>query len=150
MQASINLFAAWFLIPQTLAMGWVAAVGRILLSVLGVETQEEDIPGRIVGALLLFGAVFMVQHFRGSLPPQGKPGGSGFRVGHRLVLTANLLAIMLFIFPFIHRLIENQDVVMVLSKFAIAFGYIAVAGWAVGFSLIYQSALSSKSAPENK
>ena len=150
MQARINLFVAWFLIPQTLAMGWVAAVGRILLSVLGVEAQEEDVPGRIVGALLLFGAVFMVQHFRGSLPPEGKPGGNGFHFGHRLVLAANLLAVMLFIFPFTYQLIESRDVVMVLSKFAIAFAYIAVAGWAVGFSLIYQSALSSQSAPDNK
>lgn len=150
MQARINLFAAWFLIPQTLAMGWVAAVGRIVLSVSGVETQVENIPGRIVGALLLFGAVFLAQHFRGSLPPEGKPEGNGFRFGHRLVLAGNLLAVMLFIFPFAYRLIESRDVVMVLSKFAIAFGYIAVAGWAVGFSLIYQSALPNQSALSRK
>ena len=144
MQARINLFVAWFLLSQTLAMGWVAAVGRALLAALGVETQEEDIPARIVGALLLFGAVFLVQHFRGSLPPDGRPEGSGFRSGHRFVLVANLLAIMLFVFPFFHHFIERPDVVMVLSKIAIASGYIAVAGWAVGFSLVYQSTLLKK------
>lgn len=146
MQARINLFAAWFLIPQTLAMGWVAAIGRALLAALGVETQEEDVPGRLVGALLLFGAVFMVQHFHGGLPPEGRADGNGFRTGNRLVLAANLLATMLFIFPFAYLFIENRDVVLVLSKIAIAFGYIAVAGWAVGFSFIYQSTLLKQSA----
>lgn len=150
MNSRINLFIAWFLIPQTLFMGWVAAIGRVVLSLFGLETQEEDIPGRIVGALFLLCVVFLVQHFRGALPPEGKHEGNGFRFGHRLVLAANVLAIMLFIFPFIHRLIENQDVVMVLSKFAIAFGYIAVAGWAVGFSFLYQSALPGQSTPHNK
>lgn len=150
MQPRINLFIAWFLIPQTLVMGWVAAIGRVVLSVSGLETGEEDIPGRIVGALFLLCTVFLVQHFRGALPPEGKPEGSGFRLGHRLVLAANLLAILLFIFQLTHRLIDSRDVVMVLSKFAIAFGYIAVAGWAVGFSLIYQSALPGQSAPHNK
>ena len=150
MQARINLFLAWFMIPQTLAMGWVAAAGRLVLSLCGIETQEEDIPGRIVGALLLFGVVFVVQHFRGSLPPEGKPEGNGYRLGHRLVLAASLLAVSLFIFQLTHRLIESRDVVLVLSKFAIGFGYIAMAGWAVGFSLIYQSALPSQSTPQNK
>jgi len=45
---------------------------------------------------------------------------------------------------FFHHLIEQPNVVLVLSKIAIASGYIAVAGWAVGFSLIYQPALSKK------
>ena len=145
MQARINLFAAWFLIPQTLAMGWMAAVGRGVLSLSGVETPEEGVPGRIVGALLLFGAVFLAQYFLGGrLPPDGKPEGNGFRAGHRLVLAANLLAAMLFIFPFVHHLVESRGAAMVLSKLAIAFGYIAVVGWAVGFSFIYQSALSRK------
>ncbi len=145
MQARINLFAAWFLIPQTLAMGWVVAVGRAVLSLSGVETPEEGIPGRIVGALLLFGTVFLAQYFLGGrLPPHGKPEGNGFRPGHRLVLAANLLAAMLFIFPLAHHLMESRGAAMVLSKLAVAFGYIAVVGWAVGFSFIYQSALSRK------
>lgn len=145
MHTRTNLFAAWFMIPQTLAMGPVAAAGHALLGALGAGAREGDVPGRIVGALLLFGAVFLVQHFRGSLPPEGKPGGSGFRLGHRLVLAANLLAAVLLVFTFTDRLIESRDVVMVLSKFAAASGYIAVAGWAVGFSLIYQSALPNQS-----
>ena len=82
----VNLFAAWFFIPLTLSMGWVAAVGRVVLELFGATTHEGDIPGRIVGALLLFGAVYLVQYLRGSLPPEGKPGGNGFRFGQRLVL----------------------------------------------------------------
>ena len=67
-----NIFAAWFFVLQTLAMGWVAAAGDVLLHMLGVPVQEGDIPGRIVGALLLFLAVFLVWHFRHGLPPQGE------------------------------------------------------------------------------
>ena len=54
----LNIFLAWFLIPQTLAMGWVAAAGRLVLELFGIVTEEQAIPGRIVGALLLlpFGA----------------------------------------------------------------------------------------------
>lgn len=144
MQARINLFVAWFLIPQTLAMGWVAAVGRILLELLGATTQEGDIPSRAVGALLLFGAVYLVLHLRGSLPPEGKPEGDGFRFGQRLVMAGNLLAVLLFIFPFISILIDNRDVLMVMNKFTTAFGYWAMACWVVGFSFLYQSALPKK------
>lgn len=55
----LNIFMAWFLIPQTLTMGWVAAVGRMLLELFGTVTQEEGVPGRIVGALLLLGVVLV-------------------------------------------------------------------------------------------
>ena len=140
----INLFMAWFLIPQTLAMGWVAAVGRVVLELLGATTQEGDIPSRMAGALLLFGAVYTVQHFRGSLPPEGNPEGNGFRFGHRLVMTGNLLAGLLFIFPYISLLIESRDVLMVLSRFTTAFGYWVMAFWVVGFSFLYQSSLPKK------
>lgn len=142
--AKVNLFVAWFLIPQTLAMGWVAFVGRMVLELFGVSTHEEGIPGRIVGAVLLLGVVFLVQYWRGALGPVGKPEGKGFRFGHRVVLAANILAGLLFIFPFVWQLIPDRDVVMVLSKFAIAFGYWVMAMWAVGFSFIYQSSLPEK------
>ncbi|MEO8332137.1 MAG: hypothetical protein ABI479_06860 [Gallionella sp.] len=135
---------AWFFIPQTLAMGWVAAIGRVVLELLGVDTHEGDIPGRLVGALLLFGAVYTVLHFRGSLPPEGKPGGNGFRFGHRLVLAGNLLAALLFIFQLTNSLIDNRDVLMVLNKFTTAFGYWVMAFWVVGFSFLYQSSLPKK------
>jgi hypothetical protein len=144
MRYKINLFLAWFFIPQTLAMGWVAAIGRVVLELLGATTQEGDIPSRMTGALLLFGAVYSVQYFRGSLPPEGNPDGNGFRIGHRLVMTGNLLAGLLFIFPFISLLIENSDVLMVLSRFTTAFGYWVMAFWVVGFSFLYQSSLPKK------
>lgn len=140
----VNLFMAWFFIPQTLAMGWVAAAGRAVLELLGAATREGDIPGRIVGALLLFGAVYLVLHLRGSLPPVGKPEGNGFRFGHRLVMAGNLLAVLLFIFSLTDSLIGNPDVLMVLTGFTTAFGYWAMAFWVVGFSFLYQSSLPEK------
>lgn len=140
----VNLFMAWFFIPQTLAMGWVAAAGRAVLELLGAATREGDIPGRIVGALLLFGAVYLVLHLRGSLPPQGKPEGNGFRFGHRLVMAGNLLAVLLFVFSLTDFLIGNPDVLMVLTGFTTAFGYWAMAFWVVGFSFLYQSSLPEK------
>ncbi len=142
--ANINLFVAWFLIPQTLAMGWVAFVGRMVLEIFGVSTEEEGIPGRVVGAVLLLGAVLLVQVWRGALAPVGKPEGKGYSFGHRLVLIANILAALLFVFPFVWHFIPQRDVVMVLSKFAVAFGYWVMALWAVGFSFIYQSTLPVK------
>jgi len=144
MHARINLFFTWFFIPQTLAMGWVAAVGRIVLELAGVDTQEGDIPGRLVGALLLLGAVYLVLHVRHSLPLEGKPEGSGYQFGHRLLLAANLLAVVLFFFPFTSHLIENRDALMVASKFTTAFGYWAMALWVVGLSFLYQSTLPKK------
>jgi hypothetical protein len=144
MRTRINIFAAWFLIPLTLVMGWVAAAGRMLLELLGVNTYEGDIPGRLVGALLLFGAVYLVLHFRGSLPPEGKPEGKGYKYGQRFVLAANLLAALFCLFQFTHPLIENHDVRLVLNGFTDAFGYWSMALWVVGFSFLYQSSLPVK------
>ncbi len=137
----INMFIAWFLIPQTLGMGWVAFVGRMVLEVLGVNTHEGDIPGRLVGAILLFGAVYLVLHFRGSLPPEGKPEGKGFGFGQRLVLAANILASCFTLFQFTQFLIENHDIRLVLNGFTDAFGYWVMALWVIGFSFLYQSSL---------
>lgn len=139
-----NLFLAWFFIPQTLAMGWVAAVGRIVLELLGVNTYEGDIPGRLVGALLLFAAVYTIFHFRQSLPPEGKPDGNGFKIGHRLVMAGNLFAALLFIYELTNSQIGNRDVLLVLGRFTEAFGYWVMALWVVGFSFLYQSSLSKK------
>ena len=144
MRGRINLFVAWFLIPQTLVMGFVAAVGRIVLELMGVATHEGDIPGRLVGAVLTLGAVYLVLHFRGSLPPEGKPEGKGYQFGQRLVLAGNLLAALFCIFQFTHPLIENHDVWWVLDGFTDAFGYWAMACWVVGFSFLYQSSLPNK------
>ncbi len=144
MKYKINLFMAWFFIPQTLAMGWVAAVGRIILELLGAITQEGDIPSRLVGALLLFGIVFTIHHLRGTLPPEGNPEGNGFIFGHRLVMMANLLASLLFIYPYVSLIIESRDLLMVLGKFTTAFGYWVMAIWVVGFSFLYQSSLPRK------
>lgn len=147
--SKLNLFAAWFFIPETLAMGWVAFAGRMLLELLGVNTEEEGIPGRLVGALLLLGVVSVVQVMRGSLAPVGNAAGQGYRFGHRLVLAANILAALLFIFPFTWYLLPNRDVVMVYAKFADAFGYWVMAMWGIGFSFIYQSGLPGKSYSHN-
>jgi len=141
MQARINIFLAWFFIPQTLAMGWVAAVGRMLLEALGVSTFEGDIPGRIVGALLLLMVVYLVLHFRGSLPPEGKPEGNGYRFGHRAVLLGNVLAASLFVFQFFAPSISDYNTHLVLNQFTTAFGYWVMACWAVGFSFLYQSSM---------
>jgi len=142
----INVFAAWFFMPQTIAMGWVAAAGRMLLETLGVATTEGDIPGRLVGALLLFLVVYLVWHFRGELPPQGKPEGIGYRFGHRLVLVGNVMAATLFMFHLFAPGVENFNTYLVLDNFTTAFGYMSLGCFAGGFSFIYQSSLP----PEKK
>src|SRR5574340_245348 len=105
-----NIFAAWFLMLQTLAMGWVAAMGRLLLELLGVATTEGDIPGRLVGALLLLLIVFLVWYFMHGLPPQGKPEGNGYKAGHRVLLTGNILAGLLFVFHFFATGIDSYKI----------------------------------------
>ena len=144
MKHKLNIFMAWYFIPLALAMGFVAAIGRVVLELLGADTHEGDIPGRLVGALLLFAAVYTIMHFRGALPPAGRPGGSGFRFGHIMVLAGNLLSGMFVIFQFTFPLIENRDVWLLLNGFTDAFGYWAMACWMVGFSFLYQSAMPGK------
>jgi hypothetical protein len=142
----LNIFMAWFLIPQTLAMGWVAAVGRTLLELFGTETQEEGIPGRIAGALLLLGVVLVLRRLLGgTLPIVGQPEGNGYRFGHRLILSANILATALFAFQLAWHWIPSPNLVMVMAQFTSAFGYWVMALWAVGFSFIYQSTLPVQS-----
>jgi len=143
MLSRINLFVAWFLIPQTLVMGWVAGIGRLLLELLGANTREGDIPGRLAGALLVFGAVYLVLHFRRSLPPEGKPEGKGYKLGQYMVLAGNLLAGLFVTFQITHVLIENRDLLLILNGFTDAFGYWAMACWVVGFSFLYQSSLAA-------
>ncbi|MDD2721009.1 MAG: hypothetical protein PHH47_06865 [Gallionella sp.] len=146
MGARINLFFAWFLIPQTLLMGWVAVCGRMLLEILGLSTTEGDIPGRLVGSLLLFGAVYLVLYFRQSLPPEGNPAGKGYKTGQRLVLAANLLGGLFVVFQYTFPLIADANVHLLLDGFTNAFGYWAMAVWVVGFSFLYQSALPAQQA----
>ncbi len=138
---NLNVFVAWFFIPQTLAMGWVAAGGNVLLQMLGVQSQEGDIPGRIVGALLLLLIIYVAFHFLRGLPPQGKPEGNGYTLGHRLVLAGNVLAALLFVFQFFAAGIESYNTHLVLNKFTTSFGYLAMGCFAIGFSFIYQSSL---------
>jgi hypothetical protein len=138
---NLNVFMAWFFIPQTLAMAWVAEAGRVLLAALGVSTSEGAAPGRMVGALLLLLVIYLTSYFLRALPPRGKPGGAGYKVGHRLVLAGNILAALLFVFQFFAAGIESYNAHLILDKFTTAFGYIAMGCFAVGFSLIYQSAL---------
>jgi hypothetical protein len=140
--SNINIFMAWLLIPQTLAMGWVAFVGCQLLQLFGAVTQEEGIPGRIVGLLVLLVVVYAIRYFLGgTLPIEGNPSGNGYRFGHRLILAANLLAATLFIFQIGWHVLPNPAVVWLLANLSAAFGYWVMAMWAVGFSFIYQSSM---------
>lgn len=137
---NLNIFTAWLLIPQTLAMGWVAALGRLTLELFGTDTPEEGIPGRIVGALLLLGAVFVIRRLLGgTLPIVGNPDGNGYRFGHRLILTGNILAAALFVFQIAWHWIPSAAAVMVMAQLTSAFGYWVMALWMVGFSFLYQS-----------
>lgn len=136
----LNIFAAWFFMPHTVAMGWVAAAGGLLLGLFGLPVAEGDVPSRIVGALLLFLVLFAVWYVRGSLPPQGDAQGKGYTFGHRLVLAGNLFAAALFVFQFFAGSVSDYNTHLVLDQFTTAFGYWCMACFAVGFSLVYQSA----------
>lgn len=138
---NVNIFAAWFFMFQTLAMGWVAAAGNGLLELLGAPTPEGSVAGRIVGALLLLLVIYTVWHFMRALPPQGKPEGNGYKVGHRVLLAGNVLASLLFVFHLFASGIESYNTHLVLNTFTTSFGYFAMGCFAVGFSLIYQSSL---------
>jgi hypothetical protein len=140
--SNLNILMAWIVIPQTLAMGWVAFVGCQVLQLFGAATQEEGIPGRIVGLLVLVAVVYSIRYFLGgTLPIEGNPSGNGYRFGHRLIFAANLLAATLFVFQISWHTLPNPAMVWVLAKLSSAFGYWAMAMWAVGFSFIYQSSL---------
>ena len=138
---NLNIFAAWFFMLQTLAMGWVAAAGNALLEMLGAPTPEGSVPGRIVGALLLLLLIYLVRHFMRGLPPHGKPEGNGYRLGHRVVLAGNILAGLLSAFQFLESGIEGYNTHLVLNTFTTSFGYFAMGCFAIGFSLLYQSSL---------
>ncbi len=144
MQGRIKMFIAWFLIFQVLGMEQIGGVGRFLLGIFGATVPEQAVPGYLVGSLLLFGLIFVVQHYYGPLPPQGKAGGNGYRLGSRLVLAANVLAGAMVLFTFTYPLIESHNIMVVLSWFTNVFSFLAVAGWAVGFSFLYQSSLPAE------
>jgi hypothetical protein len=138
---NMNIAAAWFFLTQMVVAAWVAAAGNMLLEMLGVPTQEGFIPGRMVGALLLILIIYLIWHFMRALPPQGKPEGSGYKIGHRVVLAANVFACLLLAFQYFESGIAGYNTHLVLDEFATAFGYFAMGCFAVGFSLIYQSSL---------
>jgi hypothetical protein len=138
---NVNLFAAWFFLTHLVVLGWVAASGNFLLELLGVHTQEGFIPGRMVGALLLMFVIYLVFHFKRALPPQGKPEGNGYTIGHRVVFAANILACLLVVFQYFEPGIKDYNTHLVLDQFTTSFGYFAMGCFAVGFSLIYQSSL---------
>ncbi len=142
--AKLNMFFTWVLIPLTFVLGWVAFTGRMLLELLNVSTAEGSIPGIIIGMLLVIAAVFVIQHVRGELWPVGKATGNGYVLGQRLVLAANVLALLILAFRLGGHLVSNRDLVMVFDRFTDAFGYWVMAMWAIAFSFLYQSTLSSK------
>jgi len=142
--ANLNIFMAWFLIPQTLAMGWIAFVGRMVLELFGIVTQEEAIPGRLVGALVLLCMVFGVRKILGGdLPLVGNSSGKGYLTGHRLISIANILAAALFVFQLTWHWLPSPEMTYIIATFTSAFGYWVMALWAIGFSLIYQSTLAN-------
>jgi hypothetical protein len=138
---NLNVYFAWFFVFETMAMAWIAAAGNLLLEMLGVSTQVGFIPGRMVGALLLLFAIYLVWYFLRALPPQGKPEGNGFKTGHRIVLAANILACMVFVFQYFEAAITDHNTHLILEKITTPFGYLAMGCFAIGFSLIYQSSL---------
>lgn len=138
---NVNIFAAWFFLAHMVAAAWVAAAGNMVLELIGVETHEGFIPGLMIGVLLLLFVIYLVWYFMRALPPQGNPQGSGYRIGHRVVLAANLLALVLVVFQFFESGIADYNTHLVLDKFTTSFGYFAMGCFAVGFSLIYQSSL---------
>jgi hypothetical protein len=142
---NVNVFALWFFLPHTLAMGWVAFAGRMLLELLGATTREGDIPGRLAGAVLLFTIIFVIRHLRhGVLPIVGQAGGSGYALGHKLVLIANLLAASLLFFELMRPTMTSYNWIHILSTFTDAFGYWVMGLWAIGLSLLYQSTLPTQ------
>jgi hypothetical protein len=132
------------LIPVNFLLGWVAFAGRMLLELLGVSTPEGSIPGIIVGVLLVYAVVFLIRHVRGELWPLGNPAGNGYLLGLRLVLAANVLAILILLFRLSGFMLSNHDVVVLFDHFTDAFGYWVMGMWAIGFSFLYQSSLSAK------
>lgn len=142
---NLNIFFAWVLIAQTLLMDWGAFIGQKVLALMGHNLPVEAVAGRVIGFFVLCLICFVVSQFMKALPPNGNPEGKGYKAGHKLVLAANILAGFLFVFPLTFRLyLEDPNAIMILSKFAIAAGYIAVAGWAIGFARIYQSTIQEK------
>jgi hypothetical protein len=138
---NVNLFAAWFFLAEMVVTGWVAAAGNLLLEMLGARTQEGFVPGRLAGAVLLMFIIYLVWHFKRALPPQGKPEGNGFKFGHRVILVANILACLLFVFQFFEPGITDHNTHLILDQFTTFFGYFSMGCFAVGFSLVYQSSL---------
>jgi hypothetical protein len=116
----------------------------MVLELCGVSTPEGSVPGVIVGLLLMFAAVYSIQYWRGGLWPAGNASGKGYRLGQRLLLAANILALLVLAFRLGGHLLPSRDVMMVLDQFTDAFGYWVMAMWAIGFSMLYQSTLVQK------
>ena len=145
MRASdFNLLAVWFLIPETVATGWFSTAGEWALRLAGVEVQPDTPLCRAAGAVLLLLIVLAVRFRLGYLPVVGNPAGQGFRGGHQLLLGGNLLAALVFAFPFIFSLLPNPALMLLASVLAILFGCVALALWAIGFSLLHQSTQPSR------
>ena len=142
--SKLNLLAAWFLLPETWVLGFVSFFGRMVLEVLGVSLPEGSIPSIVVGMLLNLAVVLSIYFVRGNLWPIGNPAGKGFQLGERLVLAANVLAVIILIFRLTGHQIINHDLNMIADKFTDAFGYWAMAMWAIGFSFLYQSSMNNQ------
>ena len=140
----LNLFATWLLVPVTFVLGWVAFAGRMLLELFGVSTLEGSLPGIMVGLLLMFALTYIIQFLRRGLWPMGNPAGNGYRFGQRLLLAANVLAILILAFRLGGHLVEDRNMIVVFDGFTDAFGYWVMGMWAIGLSFLYQSMLPTK------
>ncbi|MFM2397704.1 MAG: hypothetical protein RLZZ144_954 [Pseudomonadota bacterium] len=142
--SKLNLLAAWFLLPETWVLGFVSFFGRMVLELLGVSLPEGSIPSIVVGMLLNLAVVLTIYFMRGKVWPIGNPAGKGFQLGQRLVLAANVLAVIILIFRLTGHQIINHDLHMIADQFTDAFGYWAMAMWAIGFSFLYQSSMNNQ------
>lgn len=143
--AALNLFVAWFLIPETVATRWVDGAGHLLLGLTGNDDLRNDVPARLLGAAVWAVVVAGVWLWRG-LPFVGNPLGKGYGSGHKLVLLGNLLAGVLFVYSFVFGLFHSHALTLLMSVLALIFGFAAMALWAIGFSITFNSSEAVKKA----
>lgn len=146
MLAKGNLFVAWFLIAQVFFNDVLAAIGTMVLTVLGMHPSLAGMFGWLVGALTLVSLLMIVRNAMGELPPGvGKRGVKGYKLGHSLLLVSSGLSLGVYVVPMFIASIDSHNIKVLLASFAIGFMYTALGLFGFGLSLIYQSALPATS-----
>lgn len=142
MWSRINLFVAWFFVLQIFLNNVLAELGSGVLAVLGMPPPLDEKLGWLVGALIFIALLFAIRVFLGELPPgAGHPAGSGYKLGHGLLLLSSVLAIAVYLLPFFIHDIPSRDLQMMAAKIAVGLLYPALGLFGIGASFIYQSAL---------